>query len=81
MQCLGENQHYDHALYRRQDLYSCRANGEMEQSRPGDTHTVTFGTEPANPVPPSSNLTVDADGRCTAQFFQRRQRSLGVTAY
>ena len=25
-------------------------------------HTVTFGTEPANPGPPSSNVTMDADG-------------------
>jgi plastocyanin len=26
------------------------------------THTVTFGTEPQNPVSPSSNVTVDPDG-------------------
>ena len=25
-------------------------------------HTVTFGTEPQNPVPPSSNVTIDPDG-------------------
>jgi len=25
-------------------------------------HTVTFGTEPQDPVPPSSNVTVDPDG-------------------
>jgi plastocyanin len=25
-------------------------------------HTITFGTEPANPIPPSSNVTLDADG-------------------
>jgi plastocyanin len=25
-------------------------------------HTVTFGTEPQNPVPPSSNVTLDPDG-------------------
>lgn len=25
-------------------------------------HTITFGTEPPNPVPPSPNVTVDADG-------------------
>jgi plastocyanin len=25
-------------------------------------HTVTFGTEPQNPAPPSSNVTVDPDG-------------------
>lgn len=29
---------------------------------PAGAHTVTFGTEPANPVPPSSNVTMDADG-------------------
>jgi plastocyanin len=26
------------------------------------THTVTFGTEPQDPVPPSSNVTLDPDG-------------------
>ena len=25
-------------------------------------HTITFGTEPANPMPPSANVTIDADG-------------------
>jgi plastocyanin len=25
-------------------------------------HTITFGTEPGNPIPPSGNVTVDADG-------------------
>ena len=25
-------------------------------------HTITFGAEPANPIPPSANVTVDADG-------------------
>ena len=25
-------------------------------------HTITFGAEPANPIPPSSNVTVDEDG-------------------
>jgi len=25
-------------------------------------HTITFGVEPANPIPPSANVTVDADG-------------------
>lgn len=29
---------------------------------PATPHTVTFGTEPANPGPPSSNVTMDADG-------------------
>jgi plastocyanin len=31
-------------------------------------HTVTFGTEPQDPVPPSSNVTVDADGACHAEL-------------
>src|SRR6516162_51455 len=30
-------------------------------------HTVTFGTEPQDPVPPSSNVTVDADGERHAE--------------
>jgi plastocyanin len=25
-------------------------------------HTITFGTDPANPVPPSGNVKTDADG-------------------
>src|SRR6185312_12163569 len=29
---------------------------------PSTPHTVTFGTEPQNPIPPSSNVTVDEDG-------------------
>jgi plastocyanin len=29
---------------------------------PVTPHTVTFGPEPANPVPPSSNVTLTADG-------------------
>jgi len=29
---------------------------------PVTPHTITFGVEPANPVPPSGNVTVDADG-------------------
>ncbi len=29
---------------------------------PVTPHTVTFGTEPANPQPPSGNVTLDADG-------------------
>jgi plastocyanin len=29
---------------------------------PALPHTITFGTEPANPGPPSGNVTVDADG-------------------
>jgi plastocyanin len=35
---------------------------EWNNHDPVTPHTVTFGTEPANPVPPSSNVTVDADG-------------------
>jgi plastocyanin len=29
---------------------------------PVTPHTITFGTEPANTMPPSANVTVDADG-------------------
>jgi plastocyanin len=35
---------------------------EWNNHDPVTPHTVTFGTEPANPVPPSSNVTVDGDG-------------------
>ena len=29
---------------------------------PATPHTITFGTEPADPMPPSSNVTLDPDG-------------------
>ena len=35
---------------------------EWENLDPVTPHTITFGTEPANPGPPSANVTVDADG-------------------
>ena len=35
---------------------------EWNNHDPVTPHTVTFGAEPANPVPPSSNITVDAEG-------------------
>jgi len=36
---------------------------EWATDDPEDPHTITFGTEPAgDPFPPSSNVTVDADG-------------------
>ncbi|HSM88070.1 MAG TPA: plastocyanin/azurin family copper-binding protein [Candidatus Limnocylindrales bacterium] len=35
---------------------------EWANSDPVTPHTVTFGAEPANPIPPSGNVTVDADG-------------------
>src|SRR5271167_889222 len=35
---------------------------EWSNVGPVASHTVTFGVEPANPVPPSANVTVDADG-------------------
>src|SRR6516164_2509678 len=34
----------------------------MEQWRLPTPHTITFGTEPANLIPPSPNVSVDADG-------------------
>ena len=36
---------------------------EWTNLSPGVSHTVTFGTEPADPFsPPSANVTMDADG-------------------
>lgn len=35
---------------------------EWTNDDPVTPHTITFGTQPANPVPPSANVTVDADG-------------------
>jgi plastocyanin len=36
---------------------------EWASDDPEDPHTITFGTEPVgNPFPPSSNVTIDADG-------------------
>ena len=36
---------------------------------PADPHTVTFGVEPADPRPPSSNVTFDADGGRHATLY------------
>jgi plastocyanin len=35
---------------------------EWSNSNPTAPHTITFGTEPANPIPPSANVKADADG-------------------
>jgi len=35
---------------------------------PVTPHTVTFGTEPANPVPPSGGVTADSDGALHAEL-------------
>ena len=35
---------------------------EWSSANPGLPHTVTFGTEPVNPIPPSPNVSVDPDG-------------------
>jgi plastocyanin len=35
---------------------------EWRNFDPATPHTVTFGTEPLNPGPPSSNVTLDPDG-------------------
>jgi len=35
---------------------------EWSSHDPEEPHTITFGTEPGNPFPPSSNVTVDSDG-------------------
>jgi len=42
---------------------------EWTNFAPGTNHTVTFGTEPADPfAPPSSNVTMDADGTLHASI-------------
>jgi plastocyanin len=38
------------------------ATVEWTNDDPSLPHTITFGTEPANPMPPSSNVSLDADG-------------------
>jgi plastocyanin len=35
---------------------------EWSNVGPVTAHTITFGTEPVDPMPPSANVTVDADG-------------------
>ncbi len=35
---------------------------EWTNHDPVTPHTITFGIEPANPIPPSANVTMDADG-------------------
>jgi plastocyanin len=35
---------------------------EWTNDDPITPHTITFGVEPANPMPPSGNVTMDADG-------------------
>jgi plastocyanin len=41
---------------------------EWTNNDPITPHTITFGTEPADPVPPSSNVAVDADGALHASI-------------
>ena len=35
---------------------------EWSNSDPTASHTITFGVEPADPLPPSANVTLDSDG-------------------
>jgi hypothetical protein len=35
---------------------------EWSNLGPVAAHTITFGIEPTDPMPPSSNVTLDADG-------------------
>ena len=35
---------------------------EWSNADPTASHTITFGTEPSNPMPPSAGVTIDADG-------------------
>jgi plastocyanin len=46
------------------DKIEIRAGDTVEWTNqdPVTPHTVTFGMEPADPIPPSANVTVDADG-------------------
>jgi plastocyanin len=47
---------------------------EWSNADPGLPHTVTFGREPANPLPPSANVTVDADGALHATIHSQSDR-------
>ncbi|HZR66937.1 MAG TPA: plastocyanin/azurin family copper-binding protein [Terriglobales bacterium] len=38
------------------------ATVEWTNDDPSMPHTITFGTEPTNPIPPSGNVSADADG-------------------
>jgi plastocyanin len=38
------------------------ATVEWTNDDPSMPHTITFGTEPGNPIPPSANVSPDADG-------------------
>ena len=46
------------------DTITIHAGGTVEWTNedPVTPHTITFGTEPADPIPPSSNVTLDEDG-------------------
>lgn len=47
-----------------EDKIAIRAGQTVEWNNhdPVTPHTITFGTEPVNPVPPSNNVTADSDG-------------------
>jgi plastocyanin len=44
------------------------ATVEWTNDDPITPHTITFGVEPANPMPPSANVTADADGALHAMI-------------
>jgi len=46
------------------DTITMHVGGTVEWTNddPVTPHTITFGTEPANPIPPSANVTIDQDG-------------------
>ena len=48
---------------------------EWSNADPGLPHTVTFGTQPANPIPPSANVTVDPDGALHATIHSPWQNA------
>lgn len=47
---------------------------EWTNSSPVTAHTITFGTEPANLMPPSANVTKDADGALHATINSASDR-------
>jgi hypothetical protein len=53
-------------------------NAEWTNQDPITPHTITFGIEPANPMPPSANVTIDADGALHADHFGLQQCAFRV---
>jgi plastocyanin len=47
------------------------ATVEWTNDDPSMPHTITFGTEPPNPIPPSPNVSLDADGALHATISSK----------